>query len=143
MSAQEMSALLLDTHIWLWYLEGNAERLKPASVKKLDAARIGKGLLVSAISIWEVGALHAKGRVQLSAPLRDWVESAVVPAGITLVPLDAAIAAESTLLPGELHGDPADRFLIATARIKGAVLATRDEQIIEYGKAGFVRVLAL
>jgi PIN domain nuclease of toxin-antitoxin system len=138
-----VSALLLDTHIWLWYSEGNSERLKPASVKKLDAARIDQGLLVSAISVWEIGVLHAKGKVQLSAPLRDWIESAFAPPGITLVPLDAAIAAESTLLPGALHGDPADRFLIAAARVKGAVLATRDQQIIEYGKAGFVRVLAL
>jgi hypothetical protein len=42
-----------------------------------------------------------------------WVGSALAPAGISLVPLDADIASESTLLPGEPHGDPADRFLIA------------------------------
>ena len=138
-----MSALLLDTHIWLWYAEGNTERLKPASVKKLDAARKDEGLLVSAISVWEVGVLHARGRIQLSAPLRDWVDKALAPPGITLIPLDAATAVESTLLPGKPHGDPADRFLIAATRIKGAVLATRDENIIEYSKAGWVRVLEL
>ncbi len=59
------------------------------------------------------------------------------------MPLDADIAVESTLLPGEPHGDPADRFLIAAARTKGVVLATRDVDIVEYGKAGFVRVLEL
>ena len=138
-----MSALLLDAHIWLWFAEGNATRLPPASVRKLDDARKEDGLLVSAISVWEIGVLHAKGRVQLSAPLRDWVNDALDPAGISLLPLDAETASESTLLPGERHGDPADRFLIAAARTKGAILATRDENIIEYGNAGYVRVLEL
>jgi PIN domain nuclease of toxin-antitoxin system len=138
-----MSALLLDTHIWLWFAEGNATRLPPASVRKLDDARKEDGLLISAISVWEIGVLHAKGRVQLSAPLRDWVNNALAPAGISLLPLDAETASESTLLPGEPHGDPADRFLIAAARTKGAILATRDENIIDYGEAGYVRVLEL
>jgi len=138
-----VSALLLDTHIWLWYAQGNAERLTAAGVKKLDQARRTDGLRISAISVWEIGVQHAKGRIQLSAPLRDWVRDALAPVGITLLPLDAESAAESTLLPGEPHGDPADRFLIATARTKGLVLATRDEAIIEYGDAGHVRVLEL
>lgn len=137
-----MSALLLDTHIWLWYAEGNAERLTAAGARKLDQARQAEGLRISPVSIWEIGVLHAKGRIQLSAPLRDWVRDALAPVGITLLPLDAESAAESTLLPGEAHGDPADRFLIAAARTKGLILATRDQAIIDYGKAGHVRVLA-
>jgi PIN domain nuclease of toxin-antitoxin system len=138
-----MSALLLDTHIWLWYAEGDAKRLPHASVKKLDQARQREGLRISAISVWEIGVQHAKGRIQLSAPLRDWVRGALAPTGISLLPLDADTAAESTLLPGEPHGDPADRFLMASARTKGLILATRDEAIIEYGNAGHVRVLEL
>ncbi len=138
-----MSALLLDTHIWLWYAEGVTERLGPTSIKKLDEARKTDGLWVAAISVWEIGILHAKGRIHLSAPLRNWIGKALSPPGIQLMPLDADIAVESTLLPGEPHGDPADRFLIAAARTKGVVLATRDVDIVEYGKAGFVRVLEL
>jgi PIN domain nuclease of toxin-antitoxin system len=138
-----MSTLLLDTHVWLWYAEGDGARLPPASVRRLDDARKEDGLLVSAISVWEIGVLHAKGRIQLSAPLRDWANRALAPAGIRFLPLDAETAVESTLLPGEVQGDPADRFLIAAARIKGAVLATRDDDIIDYGKAGYVRVLEL
>lgn len=138
-----MSALLLDTHIWLWYAEGNAAQLTAAGVRKLDQARQAEGLRISPISVWEIGVQHAKGRIQLSAPLRDWVRDALAPAGIALVPLDAESAAESTLLPGELHGDPADRFLIAAARTRGLVLATRDKAIIGYGNAGHVRVLEL
>ncbi len=138
-----MSALLLDTHIWLWYAEGNAAQLTPAGVKKLDRARQTDGLRISPVSVWEIGVQHTKGRIQLSAPLRDWVRDALAPAGIALLPLDAESAAESTLLPGELHGDPADRFLIAAARIRGLTLATRDKTIIDYGSAGHVRVLEL
>jgi PIN domain nuclease of toxin-antitoxin system len=138
-----VTALLLDTHVWLWYAEGDAERLPPASVKKLEKARREDGLRVSAISVWEVGIQHAKGRIQLSTPLRDWVRRALTPAGISLLPLDADTAAESTLLPGEPHGDPADRFLIAAARTKGLMLATRDQAIVEYGEAGHVRVLKI
>ena len=138
-----MSALLLDTHIWLWYAEGDGARLRPASVRKLDDARKSDGLVVSAISVWEIGMHAARGRIQLAVPLRDWVERALGVPGIRLAPLDAAVAAESTLLPGEPHADPADRFLIATARTQGLALATRDERILEYAKSGYLRVVKL
>jgi PIN domain nuclease of toxin-antitoxin system len=62
--------------------------------------------------------------------------------GISLLPLDADTAAESTLLTIEPR-DPADRFLMAAARTKGLILATRDEAIIKYGNAGHFRVLEL
>lgn len=138
-----MAALLLDTHIWLWYAEGNAERLRPSGIRKLDEARRRGGLVVSAISIWEIGVHNARGRIQLSVPLRDWVERALEVPGIRLATMDAAVAVESTLLPGEPQADPADRFLIATARTQGLALATRDRGIIAYGKLGLLRVLAL
>src|SRR6202041_3740562 len=69
---QKMSALLLDTHIWLWYAEGISNRLRPASVKKLDAAGLGDGLLVSPISVWGIGAQSAKGRITQTSRFRDW-----------------------------------------------------------------------
>ena len=135
-----MSALLLDTHVWLWYAEGVAEQLRPASIRRLEDARRGDGLIVSAVSVWEIGMHAARGRIQLALPFRTWVDKALSVPGIRLAPLDAAVAAESTLLPGEPQGDPADRFLIATARIHGIVLATRDARILEYAKQGFLRV---
>jgi PIN domain nuclease of toxin-antitoxin system len=138
-----VSAVLLDTHIWLWYAEGAADRLRAASVKKLDDARTRDGLCVSAISVWEIGMHSVKGRIQLSVPLRDWIERALAVPGIRFVPLNAAAAAESTLLPGEPQGDPADRFLMATARVENLVLATRDQQILNYGKQGHLRTLKL
>lgn len=138
-----MSALLLDTHIWLWYAQGDDEQLSPRSVQRLDEARGADGLLVSSISVWEIGMQSLKGRIQLAMPLRDWVAKALSAPGMSLLALDADTAAESTLLPGSPHGDPADRFLIAAARAKRLVLGTRDRGIIAYGKSGHVRVLEL
>jgi PIN domain nuclease of toxin-antitoxin system len=138
-----MSALLLDTHVWLWYAEGVSERLRPAAIKRLDEARRSDGLVVSAISVWEVGMHAARGRIQLAVPLRDWVDRALGEPGVRMVPLDAAVAAESTMLPGEAPGDPADRFLIATARIHGLALATRDQQILDYARRGSLRVVRI
>jgi PIN domain nuclease of toxin-antitoxin system len=135
--------MLLDTHIWIWYAEGNTQKLRPASIKKLDAARKAEGLVVSAISVWELGMQCHKGRIQLSYPFRKWVDAALSAPGIRVVPLDADTAAESTMLPGVVHGDPADRFLIATARSHGYTLATRDKGIIAYASLGHVHALKL
>ena len=138
-----MSGLLLDTHVWLWYAEGVPDKLSAHSVEALDQARRSASLWISAVSVWEIGMLQQKGRIQLSAPLRAWVERALDAPGIRFAPLDAAAAVESTLLPGAPHSDPADRFLIATARVEGLALATRDERILEYGQKGFVQSLAI
>jgi len=138
-----MSGWLLDTHIWLWYAEGDGGQLTSARVSRLDDVRQAEGLWVSAISVWELGVLVAKGRVQLSIPLRDWVDQALATPGIYFAPLDVLAAVECTLLPGEAHGDPADRFLIATARTQGRILATRDRHILQYAKRGLVRAVAV
>lgn len=137
-----MPGLLLDTHIWLWYTEGVKGTLSSTVIAEIDAARSEHCLFVSAISVWEIGMLFAKGRITLSSPLNQWVSDSLTNVNLRLQPLDADIALESTLLPGEPHGDPADRFLVATARFKNLRLVTHDLKIIDYGKAGYVQVLA-
>ena len=136
-----MSGLLLDTHAWLWYAQGVADRLSPGTLAEIERTRRQRRLHVGAISVWEIGLLVAKGRIGLSAPVRDWVRRALALPGLRLLPLDADIALESTQLPGELHGDPADRFLIATARLGDLQLVTADSQILAYARAGHMRVL--
>ena len=137
-----MPGLLLDTHVWLWYTEGVKGALSSTVIAEIDAARSVHCLFVSAISVWEIGMLFAKGRITLSSPLNQWVSDSLTNANLRLQPLDADIALESTLLPGDPHGDPADRFLVATARVKNLRLVTHDLKIIDYGKAGYVQVLA-
>lgn len=133
--------LLLDTHVWLWFALGDAGRIAAPVRKKIEVAAQGGKLAVSSISVWEIGMLEAKGRIVLGAPCEKWVATALALPGLRLIGLEPEIAVASSRLPGDMHGDPADRMLTATARACDAVLATADERLVEYGKAGFMRVL--
>lgn len=137
-----MNGLLLDTHTWLWYAEGISGRLGGASLTAIEQARLEHRLHVSAITVWEIGMLCVKGKISLSTPVHEWVKQALALPGLHLQALDAETALESTQLPAKPHGDPADRFLIATARVHGLCLVTADGKILEYGKAGYVQALA-
>jgi PIN domain nuclease of toxin-antitoxin system len=131
--------LVLDTHIWIWLMEGVSGELSAATVRLIDEAGTNAALAVSAISVWEVAMLDQRGRVTLSRSIDEWVRMALTAPGIRLVDLSPEIALESARLPGELHGDPADRILVATARVLGGTLITRDKQILRYAAAGHVR----
>jgi PIN domain nuclease of toxin-antitoxin system len=137
-----MSDLLLDTHIWIWYAEGIPGALSPAITKQIDQARKQRCLYVSVVSAWEIGLLLAKSRIVLSAPLQEWVKAGAALPGLHMRALTTEVAIESTVLPGDPHADPADRFLIAEARVSGLTLVTAARKIIDYGLAGPVRVLA-
>ncbi len=136
-----MQGLLLDTHVWLWYVEGMPDLLSTAVLDAVEAARMNRRLYVSTISVWEIGMQVAKGRISLSVPVDDWVFQASTQSGTHLQPLDAQSALESTRLPGNPHNDPADRFLMATARVHGLRLVTADGKINEYARAGYLDVL--
>ena len=98
---------------------------------------------VSVISLWEVGMLEAHKRISLTVDVETWTRQALSSPGLSLAPLTPDIALASSRLPGEIHGDPADRMLIATARSLGATLVTRDRRILEYSQAGHVTTLAV
>ncbi len=135
-------ALLLDTHVWIWLLSDEGE-MKLSAVRALEEAARRGLVRVSAISVWEVAMLEAKGRIRLAKECLAWVDEALRAPGIALVPLTPEIAVESSRLPGGFHGDPADRILVATARRLGATLVTRDERILAYGKAKHLNVMAV
>lgn len=96
---------------------------------------------MSAVSVWEVGMLDAKGRIRLAKDCLTWVTDALAAPGMALELLTPPIAADGTHLPGAFHGDPTDRIIVATARILGATLVTKDARILEYGKADLVSVM--
>lgn len=123
---------LLDTHILIWWLNDRA-RLSSAQRQVLAAADRESPVLVSDISLWEVATLHSLGRIQLSLPLREWLEKAVAPPLVRRQDISPAIAAELAALPDSFHRDPADRILVATARALGATLLTLDRRIIDSG----------
>lgn len=135
-----MSDVVLDTHTLIWLLEGNSS-LAPAAVTVIEQAAREGTVWVPAITPWEIAMLVAKGRLTLARDVQEWVDEALRQPGLALAPLDAVIAIASTRLPGTIHGDPADRMIVATARHLGALLVTADEPLLAYGAAGHVAIL--
>lgn len=131
--------IVLDTHIWLWVMMGNTE-LSPSFRKAFAHSLKIHGVLISPISIWEIGMLVEKKRIQLDMDTQEWIDQALDIPGIKLSPISPRIAIQSTRLPGAIHGDPADRILIATAHEENAVLVTCDEKLFKYGTDKFVNV---
>ena len=71
-----MPDLLLDTHVWIWLMNGD-ETLSKLARKEIELAW-GKGALgISAISVWEVGMLEKKQRIILNKPCLEWVKQAL------------------------------------------------------------------
>lgn len=121
---------LLDTHILLWWLE-DRDRLSAAEREIFDSAGPESPLGVSDITLWEVAMLENLGRIALAIPLREWLEKAIAPPLVQRIGISPAIAAEVARLPDSLHRDPADRLLVATARIGGLTLVTQDRRLID------------
>ncbi len=127
-------SLLLDTHILVWWLS-DRDQLSRRQRGAVETASETSPLLVSDITLWEVAMLHGLGRLRFSIPLREWLERAVAPPLVRRVGVSPAIAAELADLPETFHRDPADRILLATARLLGATLVTQDRRIVASGLA--------
>jgi len=124
--------IVLDTHALVWW------RIMPEKLgrKARRACERSNAIGVSAISFWEIGVLAAKNRLRLRIPLSDWVRETLEGPrieGIALTPEIAVVAAGLGM-----HGDPADRFIVATALQHGCKLVTRDETI---ARAGIVETI--
>lgn len=141
MTDEETTGLLLDTHIWIWLMNGDADRLSQSTVSAVERAANSGLLHVSAISLWEVAMLESRGRIRFTRDCLDWVRQALGAPGLHLLPLSPEVAVASSRLPGSFHGDPADRMLTATARVHNLRLVTYDERILEYGASRYVAVL--
>ena len=116
---------LLDTHIWIWTV-AKSDRLSPRVAKALtDPAN---ELWLSPISIWSL-LLHRKGRVKIPEGFTSWVTRALTATPLKEAPLTFEVAqALATLdLP---HGDPADQFLAASAKVFGLTLVTADDKLL-------------
>lgn len=73
--------------------------------------------------------LHAKGRLPLNRAFEAWVRQAASPEVVKILPLDLEVIVQLHRLPTKLHGDPADRLIVATARAHDLPLATHDKNI--------------
>ena len=127
--------IVIDTHIWVWWVH-NLPELKAwmrECITAHEADRIG----VSVISCWEIARLVAGGKLKLNHPVAVWFDtvlSAECYPGIELLPLTPGIAIDANNLPGTFHKDPADRIIVATARVFDCELLTADAQILAYSE---------
>ena len=122
--------ILLDTHIWVWWVQGDKHLMKN-ELNFLDF-HSKEGIGVSVFSCWEVAMLNTRKRLEFSCPLDEWISTALNYPGVQLIDLTVEIAIESCCLPKGFHRDPADRILAATSRIMNSPLVTADEQILKY-----------
>ena len=136
-----MTGVVLDTHVLVWLLDGS-RRLGTSSRELIATSAERTAVSFSAISAWEIAMLVAKGRLELDRDVLDWLGSATRLPGVRVAPLSIEIAVGSTRLPGEMHGDPADRLIVATARHLDAALVTADRALLDYAVSGHLDVHA-
>ena len=126
---------LLDTHIWFWsYIE--TSRLSSRVARTLANAQ--NELWLSPVSVWELTILSRKGRFHVQPDISTWVKKSIS----DLQLIEAPLTVEVTLAIPSIkfsHGDPADQFLAATAKVFGLTLITADEHLL---KLPGIRVLA-
>ena len=123
--------ILLDTHIWIWWIS-NIEKLSPGALSAINKARGENAIVISSISTWEIALLVEKERLELSIDVRDWVRKTEGLPFVRFAAVDNTISLRSVALPGEFHADPADRIITATAMTMGIPLITRDEKILSH-----------
>ena len=120
--------VLLDTHVWLWWLTSDP-RLPASERRALDDEAEAGRVRLSAMSLWEAQMLHGKGRLALPLSFGEWLRRAADPRILTLAPLDVSVVTALDDLPESFRGDPADRVIVATSRVHMWALATHDAAI--------------
>jgi PIN domain nuclease of toxin-antitoxin system len=118
--------ILLDTHVLVWTVT-DSKRLSRAAVREIQRARRQDGVAISAITLWELAVLFARGRIRSYGSVESSVR--MFCDGVNLKPITIEIAALATQFPADYPGDPVDRLIGATARAEGLTLITRDEHI--------------
>ncbi len=121
--------IVLDTHAWLWWMT-KPTKLGRRAARAIDKAdRIG----VPAISVWEIAQKEHNGQFKFNQPMTTWADDALsTDSRVELLPLLPRISIEAVRLSWP-HQDPADRFIVATARVYECALVTSDDAIHESG----------
>jgi PIN domain nuclease of toxin-antitoxin system len=126
--------LLLDTHVWVWNVEGEARRIGRRTRRLISRAESRNDVRISPATAFEIATLHTLGRLHLARPPEQWVRNAFDSSGARLAELSVAIAIDAGSIPRTALTDPVDRLLVATARQLNATFLTRDAAILRYAK---------
>lgn len=122
--------ILLDTHVWWWSLT-EPEYLSGIAIEAISQTKPDQRAIAS-ISIWEFAMMVEKKRIELNVSVSNWLSRAIHDTGLNVIDLSPEIAVESCRLPGVFHKDPADRIIVATARVNHFSLLTKDRKILDY-----------
>ena len=120
--------ILLDTHVWWWCLS-EPEKLSDTVLKTIKQT---DQRAIASISIWEFAMMVSRNKIELKITPNQWLSHALNKTGLQVIELNPEIAIDSCDLPGKFHSDPADRIIVATARIHHLKLLTKDQKILEY-----------
>ena len=126
--------VLLDTHIWI-QLQSGSPTLSKSALEAIEIAAFTGSVYVPSISVWEIAMLIWKKRLLLDRSVHRWVTEALDKPGIQLLPLSPEIAIEAAELPVPMHKDPADRMIVASARVERLMLITCDKPMLAFSKA--------
>lgn len=137
-------AVLLDTNAIIRAQLGH--RLTPEAVAAIERAQADLGLLISIVSVWELGLLARNrtsptGRI-FTPDLDTWLDRVMGMHGVRMAPMTPEMVLAAWRLPEPVHGDPADRLLIAVARALSVPIITRDRAILDYAALGHVQAIA-
>ena len=132
---------LLDTHTWIWLSSGTDLSRETQRLCR-EASEVGD-LFLSPISIWEAGLKASRGRFLVPLPVRAWLSKSFHDLGVTLSPFDFEVASDCADLPPDFHGDPADRILAATCRVRQLTLLTRDKSLLRLAEDGVFMAKAI
>jgi len=126
--------LLFDTHAFVW-LASTPKELSPAAKRAIQGH--ADRLYLSSISALEIAILVKRERLTLPMAPAEFVDRALRQHGIHEIPVDRHVAIASTALP-DLHNDPFDRIIVATARLNGLAIVSRDRLIRSYPEVRIV-----
>ena len=124
--------LLLDTCALVFFVENTGE-LSADAMRQITAQ--GREVWVSAVSVAELACGQERGRIKLAMHWKQWWAEALRRNGWDCLSITPEIMAEAWSLPGTVHGDPADRLLLATARVERMTLVTTDRKLLTYPHA--------
>lgn len=124
--------LLLDTHVLVWTLEGEKRRIGRRTRTLLTRAEARHAVRVSPVSLFELTALHTLGRLRLTHPVEEWLDTALADGRVRIAELTREMAIEAGAIPREALSDPLDRLLVSTARRLNATFVTSDRTILQH-----------
>ncbi len=120
--------IVLDSHVWFWWINREHSRLAPHLLEEIEKAdRVG----VSPVSCFELALAYRRGRLALQIPPAEWFPRALTGSGVELLPLTPDIAVRAVGL-SDIHRDPFDRIIIATALELDGRLASVDGHFDSY-----------